>query len=200
LAEDVLVLLVQAATGDGVDLDGALAAASAVLLIVLARERPPTPPCPSGQEVRAQMLDGLKHALKVSTFLLYLVVWLIGMGIFNRVTTWIEVIVWPQGFSPADAGTLGALMLAGGLLGTVVIPSLSDRQRKRQRYLALGFGLVQLCGRASAVFVYIMGALQTADGSLTPSLIPAIGQMLISLVLTSQMRDPEPVFLSISSG
>ena len=35
---------------------------------LLARERPATPPCPAGQEVRALMLDGLKHALKVKTF------------------------------------------------------------------------------------------------------------------------------------
>ena len=42
------------------------------------------------------------------------------------------------------------------------------------------------------VFVYIMGALKTADGSLTPSLILAIVLMLLSLALISQMKDPEP--------
>jgi MFS family permease len=225
---------------------GALAAASAVLFILLARENPPTPPCPPGQEARALMLDGLKHAFKVRNFVFFLVIWFIGMGIFNGVTTWIEVIVRPRGFSPADAGTLGALMLAGGLLGAVIMPALSDRQGKRQRYLALGFGLaipgllgltfagqywallassftlgfflvsaspvgmqyatevtyptpegtsnglVQLCGQASVVFVYIMGALQTADGSLTPSLILAIVLMLVSLAIINQMKDPEP--------
>jgi cyanate permease len=226
---------------------GAIAAVSAVFFVVLARENPPTPPCPPGQEVRALMLDGLKHALKVRNFLLYLVVWFIGMGIFNGVTTWVEVIVRPRGFTPADAGTFGALMLAGGLLGAVVIPPISDRQHKRQRYLAMGFalaipgliglafasqywalmlssftlgfflvsaspvgmqyatevtvptpegtsnGLVQLCGQASVVFVYIMGAMQTADGSLTPSLILAIVLMLVSVVIISQMKDPEPL-------
>ncbi len=226
---------------------GALAAVSTVFFVLLARENPPTPPCPPGQEVRALMLDGLKHALKVRNFLLYLVVWFIGMGIFNGVTTWVEVIVRPRGFTPAEAGTLGALMLAGGLLGAVVIPPISDRQHKRQRYLAMGFalaipglvglafadqywalmlssftlgfflvsaspvgmqyatevtvptpegtsnGLVQLCGQASVVFVYIMGALQTADGSLTPSLLLAIGLMLLSVAIISQMKDPELV-------
>jgi len=120
---------------------GALAAFSAVLFILFAREKPATPPCPPGDEVRALMLDGLKHALKVKNFWLYLVVSFFGMGVFNGVTTWVENIIRPRGFTPADAGTLGALMLAGGVLGAVLIPPFSDRQHKRQRYILLGFVL-----------------------------------------------------------
>ncbi len=96
---------------------------------------------PARQEVRALMLDGLKHALTVKDFWLYLLVSFIGMGIFNGVTTWVENIIRPRGFTPTDAGTLGALMLVGGMLGAVVIPPFSDKQHKRQRYLLLGFGL-----------------------------------------------------------
>ena len=29
------------------------------------------------------------------------------MGIFNGITTWIENIIRPRGFTPTDAGTLG---------------------------------------------------------------------------------------------
>src|SRR5512147_2840295 len=47
---------------------GGIAAFSALLFVILARETPPTPPCPPGQEVRALMLDGLKHALSVRAF------------------------------------------------------------------------------------------------------------------------------------
>ncbi len=120
---------------------GGVAAFSAVLFLIFAREKPPTPPCPAGQEVRALMLDGLKHALKVRDFWLYLFVSFIGMGIFNGVTTWVEAIIRPRGFSPTDAGTLGALMLVGGVLGAVVIPPFSDRQHKRQKFILLGFVL-----------------------------------------------------------
>lgn len=120
---------------------GGVAAFSAVLFIFLAREKPATPPCPPGQEVRALMLDGLKHALRVKDFWLYLAVSFIGMGIFNGVTTWVENIIRPRGFTPNDAGTLGALMLAGGVLGALLIPPFSDRQHKRTRYILLGFGL-----------------------------------------------------------
>ncbi|HTX91406.1 MAG TPA: MFS transporter [Anaerolineales bacterium] len=118
---------------------GGIAAFSAVLFLILAREKPATPPCPPGQEVRALMLDGLKHALKIKEFWFYLFVSFIGMGIFNGVTTWVENIIRPRGFNPTDAGTLGALMLAGGVIGAVAIPPFSDKQHKRRRYILLGF-------------------------------------------------------------
>ncbi len=120
---------------------GGLAAISSLLFVLLAREKPPTPPCPPGMEVRALMLDGLKHALTVRPFWLYLFVLFVGMGVFNGITTWVESIVRPRGFSPTDAGTLGALMLVGGILGAIIIPPFSDRQHKRQRYLLLGIVL-----------------------------------------------------------
>jgi cyanate permease len=139
---------------------GGIAALSAVLFLVFARETPPTPPCPPGQEVRALMLDGLKHALKVRPFWLYLFVSFIGLGIFNGITTWVENIIRPRGFTPTDAGTLGALMLVGGVLGAVVIPPFSDRQHKRQRYILLGFilaipGLIGLTFAMSQTLLFV---------------------------------------------
>ncbi len=117
---------------------GSIAAVSAVLFLILAREKPATPPCPEGMETRALMLDGLKHALTVKPFWMYLFVMFIGMGLFNGVTTWVETIIRPRGFTPTDAGTVGALMLLGGVIGAAVIPPFSDKQHKRVRYLLLG--------------------------------------------------------------
>lgn len=222
---------------------GGVSAVAAVLFVVLARETPPTPPGPDGSEVRALMLDGLKHAIKVRPFWFDLAVSFIGLGIFNGVTTWIEAIIRPRGFTPNDAGSLGALMIVGGLIGAVVIPALSDKQRMRQRYLyvafigaipgmigltfattswllftsafAMGFflvsampiamqyaaeithptpegtsnGLMQLTGQGAFVFVYIMEALRTSDGSFTPALLLAIGLLVVSAVFVAQMKD-----------
>ena len=139
---------------------GGVAAFSAVLFVLLAREKPATPPCPPGQEVRALMLDGLKSALKIRSFWLYLFVSFIGLGIFNGISTWVENIIRPRGFTPTDAGTLGALMLVGGVLGAVVIPPFSDRQRKRQPYILLGIvlaipGLVGLTYASSPWLLFV---------------------------------------------
>jgi len=138
---------------------GGITALSSVLFLILARETPPSPPCAPGGETRALMLDGLKHALKIKPFWFYLIVSFIGLGIFNGLTTWVEAIIRPRGFTPTDAGTLGALMVAGGLVGAVILPALSDKQRKRQPYLMLAFlgsipGLIGLTFAQSGWLLY----------------------------------------------
>ena len=134
-------------------------------------------------------------------------------------------------------------MIVGGVIGAVVIPALSDKQRMRQRYLYVAFigampgmvgltfatsawllftsafvmgfflvsampiamqyaaeithptpegtsnGLMQLVGQAAVVFVYIMEALKTAEGSFTPALLLAIGLLVVSVAMVTQMKD-----------
>ncbi|MGA9397850.1 MAG: MFS transporter, partial [Anaerolineaceae bacterium] len=167
---------------------GVIAAISAVLFLFLAREKPVTPPCPAGQEVRALMLDGLKHALTVKSFWLWLVAMFIGMGLFNGITTWVENIIRPRGFIPTDAGTMGALMLVGGLLGAVIIPPFSDRQHKRKRYLLMGFFLAipGLVGLTYATSTWLLFASAFAFGFFL------IGVSPIGMQYASEITQPTP--------
>jgi len=222
---------------------GGIAAFSALLFILFTREKPATPPCLAGDDARALMLDGLKHAFTVKSFWLYLIVSFIGLGIFNGVTTWTESIIRPRGFSPQDAGTVGALMLGGGVLGAVIMPILSDRSGRRKPFMIAGFllgipglvglafaqtapllfassffagfflvsvnpigmqyaseiarptpegtsnGLIQLCGQASVVFVYLMSAMKSRNGSFTSSLLFAVLLLIVGAFLMSMMKE-----------
>jgi len=85
------------------------------------------------------MLDGLKNALSIRPFLYTLAISFIGLGIFNGITTWVESIIRPRGFDISTAGTLGALMILGGVLGAIIIPAISDKIQKRQIFLYIGF-------------------------------------------------------------
>ena len=85
---------------------GGVAALGTVLFILLSREHPLTPPCPPGMEVRSLMLDGLKQILRAVPFWLFAIIMFFGMGIFNGISTWVENIIRPRGFTPTDAGTL----------------------------------------------------------------------------------------------
>jgi MFS family permease len=117
---------------------GVITAVSAVVFLIFTREAPPTPPCPPELEERALMLDGLKQMLKLRDIWYMMFVFLVGMGIFNGISTWIENIVRPKGFSITEAGELGGFFLLGGVLGAVVIPTLSDKYRKRKFFMLLG--------------------------------------------------------------
>jgi predicted MFS family arabinose efflux permease len=114
---------------------GALIAGVAFLAV--AREYPPSPPGPPGQDERALMLDGLKQVMRKKDFLLLMLIFFIGLGVFNSVTTWIEDIVRPRGFSITQAGNAGGLMIVGGVIGALTLPALSDRYRRRVPFIIL---------------------------------------------------------------
>ena len=116
---------------------GIVSVISIVVFFALVKERPPTPPCLPGQEERSLVFDGFKESLRIRNFVLLMVIFFVGLGVFNAVTTWIEDIVRPRGFSIIHAGNIGGLMIIGGIIGAVVIPLLSDHYRKRTPFLLL---------------------------------------------------------------
>ena len=120
---------------------GIVTVVAALCFFVFARAKPASPPCPAGEDVRVLMFDGLKQMLRQRDFLLLLAIFFIGLGIFNGVSTWIETIVRPRGFTISQAGLLGGLMLIGGIIGAVIMPILSDKARRRKPYIVLS-----LCG------------------------------------------------------
>jgi sugar phosphate permease len=116
---------------------GLVSVVALAVFFALVKERPPTPPCRPDQEERSLVFDGLKASLRMKDFALLMVIFFVGLGVFNAVTTWIEDIVRPRGFSIIQAGNIGGLMIVGGIIGAVVIPLLSDHYRKRTPYLIL---------------------------------------------------------------
>jgi cyanate permease len=151
---------------------GGISAAVAVLFLSFARERPPTP---VGPEERSLVLDGLKSVLRHRGFLLLLVLFFIGLGLFNAVTTWIEDIVRPRGFTIEQAGLTGGLMVIGGIVGALVIPPLSDKMRRRVPFilLALAGAIPGLMGVTFApsywlllASAFVLGAFLLSSGPL----------------------------------
>ena len=123
---------------------GIAALVAAGFFLIFSREHPPTPASPPGQEERSLVFDGLKQMMRMRDFLLLLAIFFIGLGVFNSVTTWIEDILRPRGFSILQAGVIGGLMVVGGILGALVLPILSDRYRKRVPFIILSLAAATL--------------------------------------------------------
>ncbi len=167
---------------------GLAAALSSAAFLLLARERPPSPPCAPGGEGRALMLEGLRHALADSSFWLILLLAFVAMGIFNGLSTWIEAIVRPRGFDPSFAGMLGALMLGGGLIGAVFLPAISDRRGRRRSFLLLAClgAMPGLLGLAFATEAFWVATSAFAIGFCLVSIMP------IGLQYAAEITYPTP--------
>jgi cyanate permease len=116
---------------------GIISILTTIGFLVLIKESPPTAPCLPDQEERSLVYDGFKQTLRTKDFIILMIIFFIGLGVFNAVTTWIEDIVRPRGFSATQAGITGGLMIIGGIIGALFIPILSDRYKKRTPFIIL---------------------------------------------------------------
>jgi MFS family permease len=115
---------------------GAFALVAGIVFVLVARDRPPTTPDVDAETAPVLMLVGVRNALQVRPFVAVLAIAFVTMGVFNGLSTWVEEIVGPRGFSSVEAGNVGALLLLGGIFGAILISALSDRTRRRVPFLA----------------------------------------------------------------
>jgi cyanate permease len=130
-------LIIGSGIGGTLYIYGIISIITAIVFIVLIKEGPPTAPCHPDQEERSLVFDGFRNTLRTKDFIWLMVIFFIGLGVFNSVTTWIEDILRPRGFSATQAGITGGLMIVGGIVGALFIPILSDRYKKRTPFIIL---------------------------------------------------------------
>ncbi len=108
------------------------AAATAVLFLALARAKPRAPVDPQADQERALVLDSLKQILRDRSVYLLCLALFLGSGIVNGVFTLIDGLGKKVGFTTDQGVLLTALLLVGGVAGSVVVPMVSDGLRRRK--------------------------------------------------------------------
>jgi MFS family permease len=114
---------------------GIISLAGSVLLLVFMREEPPTPPTSKEFTERVSPVQGISSILKNRDMQWLLLLFFIGLGIFNAVSTCIDQIC--QNLTMEQTGMVGGLMLVGGVLGALILPALSDKKRKRKPFIVI---------------------------------------------------------------
>jgi MFS family permease len=130
-------LIIGSGIGGMLYIYGIIAIVTSVVFILLIKERPPTAPCRPDQEERSLVVDGFRQTLQTRDFIWLMVIFFIGLGVFNSVTTWIEDILRPRGFTATQAGFTGGVMILGGIVGALIIPMLSDYYKKRTPFIVI---------------------------------------------------------------
>jgi FLVCR family MFS transporter 7 len=136
---------------------GIISAVCAVLLLLLIREKPPTPPVLGEKEEHFAVFKGIKHIFSKKDAAILVVVFFIGLGAFNAISTCIDQICQVKNFSMEETGLIGGIMLIAGIIGAATVPVFSDKSGKRKPFLILGaagtaVGMIILTFAGSFIF------------------------------------------------
>jgi len=117
---------------------GVISVASAILLLVFLKEQPAAAPGIGGQDERIKVFEGLRLILSLKDMRLMLLLFFLGLGMFNAISTCIDQICQIKGLSTEQTGLVGGMMLIAGIIGAIILPILSDKLRKRKAFIVIG--------------------------------------------------------------
>lgn len=113
---------------------GAICILASVIFFFVIKEKPGN--ISFNKEERATFRSGIKMILSHRDMRIAILLFLIGLGIFNAVSSMTDSIAENLGIKDSD-GLIGGLMLIGGIVGAIIIPLLSDYYRKRKLFLVI---------------------------------------------------------------
>ncbi|MCJ7652326.1 MAG: MFS transporter [Actinobacteria bacterium] len=134
-----------------------VALAGAVLFAIFARAKPPKPPKRTEVDLQSEEAainwGSLRKIFSLYNFRLLCILILVGNGAFIGILQLLEKILKPKGIGTNTAGNIGAVMVLAGVIGCIVIPSISDKMMRRKPFIILAAGV-------ATVAIFLIGALK----------------------------------------
>lgn len=102
---------------------------------------PPTPPTASAESSSEPFFQGLKKLLQNKPYLVLLVTFGCGIGLFTCLTTILEQVICPRGYSDKMAGIAGAVLIAVGLVGGGLAGVYVDKTKRFEETAKISYAL-----------------------------------------------------------
>ncbi|MGH0052519.1 MAG: MFS transporter [Sphaerochaetaceae bacterium] len=136
-----------------------LSSALALIAALLIRENPPTPSSSLPSSSKVHYRASFKAIKAIPSLRGLMIIFSIGWGVLMTLFIKIDEISEYLGFADSN-GFLGIAMLAGGMVGAILLPALSDRFRRRKLFFVFcnvcsipGILLLVFCQQVGAVFL-----------------------------------------------
>ena len=155
-----------------------------VLFLVLGKNNPSLSSSLKEEEKEYKGMDAYKSIFGMKDMLLLIAIMFIGIGFFNGLMTWMNELLSQNGFTEVQTGTIGGVIIGGGILGALVIPLLSDVLKRRKPFLIIatlvgGTIVYPFLNTRSMATAIVLGAMV---GFFVISLLPIILQMTTEIV------------------
>ena len=130
----------------------AIALIGAVFFLIVGRSKPKIAPEPDDEASEAFSSKAFRRGIRSKDIMLLSAAFFIGVGLFTALATWLEKVLEPFGISITDAGIIGGVFIVGGIIGSIVIPALSDKTGRRKPFL-----VGELLISAAALMIFVTG-------------------------------------------
>ncbi|KAL3457574.1 major facilitator superfamily domain-containing protein [Aspergillus heterothallicus] len=91
--------------------------------------KPPTPPSASSATTKTPLGPAVTQMFRTLEFWLVLVPFGVYVGFFNSVSSLLNQILSPHGFSETDAGIAGGILIVVGLISSAIVSPLTDKYK-----------------------------------------------------------------------
>ncbi|KAK3333781.1 major facilitator superfamily domain-containing protein [Cercophora scortea] len=150
---------------------------------------PPTPAAPSSETPKMTLHASAKVLFGHLEFWLLFIPFAVFVGFFNSVSSLLNQIMYPYGYSSEEAGIAGALLIVVGLVTSAVTSPIIDRTKAFLTAIRIAVPIVGLC---YFIFIWMPGTRDTAGvagpyvilsvlGAASFSLVPVVVEYLVEL-------------------
>jgi len=141
---------------------------------------PPTPVAPSAETPKLSLRQSAHALFSHIEFYLLFIPFSVYVGLFNSVSSLLNQIMLPHGFSDDEAGIAGAILIVVGLVSAAVTSPIIDRNKSYLLAIRIAVPIIAACylafvwmpetGHVAGPYV-IMGLLGASSFSLVPIVV-----------------------------
>lgn len=118
---------------------------------------PPTPPTASAEAKSEPFFVGLKKVLRNKAYVVLMVAFGSGIGLFTCLTTLLEQIICPRGYNDEMAGIAGAVLIGVGVVGGGLAGVYIDKTKKFEETAKTAYGLAAVSCCLLAIATHQVG-------------------------------------------
>ncbi|XP_071494741.1 solute carrier family 49 member A3-like [Diadema antillarum] len=130
---------------------GVVSGVLAVAVMCYCKNAPPRPPSASAASHHESFIAGLKKLITIRAFWVLCLVFGAGLAVFNAITSIMEEVLCPQGYSDNFSGICGAVMIGSGIVGAFLSGLYVDRTKKFGLVAKVAFALSAVCAVALSI-------------------------------------------------
>lgn len=157
---------------------------------------PPTPAAPSGQTPKLSLKESIHILTSHLEFWLIFIPFAVYVGFFNSISSLLNQIMEPYGFTDTDAGIAGALLIVVGLVAAAISSPIIDRTKAFVTWTKSAVPIIGLC---YLVFVWMPGTRSVAGPYIVLSVLGAASFSLIPVVIELLVELTHPISPEVTS-